>query len=110
MKALNTLALPADLLNRVILGAVVVGGAYWFLRGTRGVARDVVGGAAGAVVNASVGAIEGIGEAVGIPRTNQTECQKALAEGRTWDASFACPAGTFLKGWLFGSNGPSATN
>lgn len=31
-----------------------------------------------------------------IPKTNMTECERAMAEGRTWDASFACPAGTFI--------------
>ena len=43
------------------------------------------------------GTVTGIGEAVGVPKTNQTECEKAKAEGRTWDASFACPAGDFLR-------------
>jgi hypothetical protein len=42
-------------------------------------------------------AIQAVGEVVGIPRTNETECEKALREGRTWDASFACPAGTWLS-------------
>jgi hypothetical protein len=36
------------------------------------------------------------GDILGIPRTNETECEKALREGRTLDASFACPAGTFI--------------
>lgn len=31
-----------------------------------------------------------------IPSTNMTECERAMAEGRTWDASWACPAGTFF--------------
>lgn len=39
----------------------------------------------------------GTGAVLGIPATNMTECEKAIAEGRTWDASFACPAGTFIK-------------
>lgn len=38
-----------------------------------------------------------IGDAIGVPRTNETECEKAKREGRTWDASFACPAGDFLS-------------
>lgn len=46
--------------------------------------------------------ITGIGEVVGIPRTNQTQCERDIAAGRTWDASFSCPAGTFI-GSLFGS-------
>ena len=46
---------------------------------------------------AATDAVLSVGDAVGIPRTNETECQRAIREGRTWDASFACPAGTFLK-------------
>ncbi len=57
--------------------------------------------AGGAVVAAASGAVAGvaygIGDAVGVPRTNKTECQKAIEEGRSWDASFACPAGDFLS-------------
>jgi hypothetical protein len=41
--------------------------------------------------------VKGVGSVFGIPDTNKTECQKAMAEGRTRDASFACDAGTFLK-------------
>jgi hypothetical protein len=32
-----------------------------------------------------------------IPDTDLDECRSALAEGRYIDASFACPAGTFLR-------------
>lgn len=49
------------------------------------------------VNNAAGNAVQSAGELVGIPRTNETECQKALREGRTWDASFACDAGTFIS-------------
>lgn len=49
------------------------------------------------------GAVVGIGEAVGIPATDLDECERALAEGRTWDASFACPAGRFIR-YVFGSS------
>lgn len=52
------------------------------------------------------GAVEGIGETVGVPPTNMTACELAKKEGRTWDASFECPAGDFL-GWVWGSDGPS---
>lgn len=61
-------------------------------------AAGAVGAAAGsAVVNAAGGVVLGVGDAVGIPRTNVTECERAKAEGRTWDASFACPAGDFIR-------------
>ena len=32
-----------------------------------------------------------------IPDTDLDECQQAVAQGRYIDASFACPAGTFLR-------------
>jgi len=32
-----------------------------------------------------------------IPDTDLDECRSALAEGRYIDASFACPAGVFLR-------------
>ncbi|TXC66019.1 hypothetical protein FSC37_09170 [Piscinibacter aquaticus] len=48
----------------------------------------------------------GIGQAIGIPATNETECERARREGRTWDASFACPAGTFLS-YPVGADAPS---
>lgn len=60
-------------------------------------AGATLGEAAGNFAGAAAGGVVlGIGDQVGIPRTNMTECEKALAEGRKWDASFACPAGTFI--------------
>lgn len=65
------------------------------------VARKGVGGAAAAAgeiaVDAAKGLVIGVGKGVGIPETNMDACTRAIHEGRTWDASFACPAGTFLK-------------
>lgn len=61
---------------------------------------DVTSGAVEAVGNVGAGVVIGVGDVVGIPRTNETECEKALREGRTWDASFACPAGTFIKSFF----------
>lgn len=64
--------------------------------------REVVGAAAGAVGDASVGIVKGIGELVGIPDTNVDQCSADIAAGRTWDASFSCPASRFI-GSVFGS-------
>lgn len=51
-------------------------------------------------VNAGAGVIQGIGDAVGIPRTNPSQCEADIQAGRWWDASFSCPAGTFVsRGW-----------
>jgi hypothetical protein len=59
------------------------------VRGTVNLANDAVGGA-----------VVGLGDAIGIPETNLTECQQLLAAGRYWDASFKCPAGTLIKGFF----------
>lgn len=58
---------------------------------------DAAAGAVGVIGDAVGGVAIGIGDVIGIPRTNETECEAAMREGRTWDASFACPAKTWLK-------------
>lgn len=85
----------------VAAGAVVLAVAYRVIANPGGTgarigsaAVDLVDGVVGGVVN-------GAGELVGVPRTNETECERAMREGRTWDASFACPAKRFLS-YLFG--------
>lgn len=54
----------------------------------------------GGAVDLAGGVVEGVGygvgDAVGVPRTDIDECAKARADGRLWDASFSCPAGDFL--------------
>lgn len=87
------------------LGAVALAGvALWFAaRGVKGVASDLVAGTG----EAAAGAVVGIGQIVGIPATNETDCQKAMREGRTWDASFACPASEFLA-YVTGIGGKGA--
>ena len=81
---------------------------YVAMRGPGGVAEDVTGGlgdvlggalkgtgtAAGAVIE---GGIVGIGNAMGIDKTSAGQCQRDIAEGNTWAASFSCPAADFLK-------------
>lgn len=78
------------------LAAVIVAGAWVYARGLRQVAADLVGGAA----DVAAGAVEGIGDAVGVPRTSAQQCELDIAAGRVWDASFSCPAGQFLEWWM----------
>lgn len=84
-------------------GAVLLALVYVWTRGAKGAARDIGSAAGGAVVGAVdgvlSGAVTGLGESFGIPQTNMTACERAKAEGRTWDASFDCPAGEFLSYW-----------
>lgn len=72
--------------------------------------RDSIASGGEYAGQAAAGAIEGVGLAVGIPRTNLTECERAKREGRWWDASFACPAGDFISSGahaVFGSTAVS---
>lgn len=80
------------------IGAAVLA-VLWLSRNGNGqaVGQTVGEAAVSTIVGAGTGVVLGAGEAVGIPRTNMTECERAIAEGRTWDASFACPAGTWIK-------------
>lgn len=66
--------------------------------GVEGVGFAVGEAAADAVGGVVAGAAQGVGDWVGLPRTNETECEKAMREGRYWDASFVCPAGDFIGG------------
>ena len=66
-----------------------------------------------ALVSAAGGAVTGtitaIGKQIGIPETNRTQCQLDLMAGKTWDASFSCPAADWLR---YVANGtiPGQTN
>lgn len=69
--------------------------------GVRGTAAAVTSG----VIDAGAGVVIGAGEAIGIPQTDADRCSDAIYAGRTLDASFACPAGTFLR-YLVGAKPP----
>ena len=82
------------------LGAIALVGIYLAARNA-GAIGELTGRAAG---DAAGGLVLGLGDSIGIPRTDLDECERAIAEGRTWDASFACPAGRFLRS-IFSSSG-----
>jgi len=54
-------------------------------------------GAGKVVVRTAEGVVIGLGESVGIPPTDAAKCEAYVASGDWWNASFYCPAGTFLK-------------
>lgn len=73
--------------------------------------KRMAGGNGAAGIGASIGAgavdlgaglVLGIGDAVGVPRTDDDACTIALREGRLWDASFVCPASRFIKEGVLG--------
>lgn len=82
----------------IFAGGVALVTLLWLTSKSAKGTGETVGGAIVDLADGVVsGVVVGAGEAVGIPATNMTECERAKAEGRTWDASFACPAGNFIK-------------
>lgn len=107
----QTLALVGGVL------AVALVAAYLLKKAATPGAAAAAGGAIGtaavqAVEAAGTGAVVAIGESVGIPQTNTDACTLAMQEGRTWDASFACPAPVFMRYLANGAKPPdrSATS
>lgn len=66
-------------------------------RGAAQTAQDIGLGAVSAVDGAVGGVLMGAANVLGVPVTSKTQCQLDMEAGRTWDASFSCPAGTWLK-------------
>jgi hypothetical protein len=75
------------------LGAIAVITAYFVLKNA-GALGAFAGKAAGDV---AAGAVLGVSDSLGIPRTDEDKCTAAIAAGRSWDASLYCPAGRFLR-------------
>ena len=85
-----------------VVGAVAVVAAVAFVAYKKaGGAAGVASSVGGAVVDAADGVVSGavfrLGDLIGVPRTDLTECERAKLNGDTWEASFACPAADFLK-------------
>lgn len=78
-------------------GGVALLALWVYTRGVGGVAHAAAAASVDAVNGVLSGTVEGIGSAVGVPVTNADQCAQDRAAGKTWDASFSCPAGTFLK-------------
>lgn len=81
----------------LIAGAAVAAALlYVSMKGAKEAGAQIGGAVVDLTNGVITGAVVGIGETVGITATNLTECERAKLEGRTWDASFACPAKDFL--------------
>jgi hypothetical protein len=93
----------------LLAGAAVAAALVYKFKDFKGFGAGVGGAVVDVVDGVIGGTVVGIGQAVGVPPTSQTECQRAMAEGRTWDASFACPAGDFL-GYAFGGKQTQVTD
>jgi hypothetical protein len=75
-----------------VLGAV---GLWLYVKGPKAAASAVVS----AADQLAAGTIEGVGSVLGIPSTDEDKCAHAMADGSLKDASFYCPAPTFLR-WV----------
>lgn len=87
------LTTPYLLAGGIIAAALL----YVAARGAQKTGQQIGGAAVDLADGVIGGAVTEIGERIGIPKTEESECDKAIREGRTWDASFACPAARFLK-------------
>lgn len=87
-------------MNRVLLFLVAAGGVglVLVLLDKRANFQNAGAAVGSAVVDAGAGVVLGIGDAVGIPRTNVSQGQAELAAGDYWNASFHLPAGDFISG------------
>lgn len=81
----------------LIVGGVVILGGWLVWRGFGGVAKDITNAAVSVGSGAVAGVAVGLGEAVGLPDTNLSECERDIKNGDYWAASVSCPASRFLR-------------
>lgn len=97
----------------MVVTAAAVAGVYLLTRAAQAAGQlspGAIGAGVGAgIVNAGTGLVQGVGDAVGLPRTNMDDCRRAMAEGRTWDASMVCPAPIFLDYLVSPKDSPPST-
>lgn len=107
MMSSKTLPIPPELLALGLAALALAGVLWWRARlavpAGSSLAREAGSAVGGGVLGAGVGVVEGIGQAMGIPRTDATQCEQLLAAGDYWNASFACPASDFIRGAVFGT-------
>lgn len=98
-------SIDLDASTVAILAVVTVGG-FLLWRASSAVG-DAVGDALGAVpevvgetyefLKENGGVPVVLGDVFGVPRTSQTACERAKAEGRLLDVSLYCPATDFFR-------------
>ncbi len=97
MKAVSNMMRGIPPLYLAAAGVAVVAWLWVSSKGTKEAGQAVAGAAVNLVDGVVSGTVIGAGELIGVPATNLTACERAKLEGRTWDASFDCPAKDFLS-------------
>lgn len=83
-------------LQLAVAGAAVI--AFLLVRNNlKEVAASTVKAGIGAMGEVGTGVIVGIGDVIGVPRTSETECERAMREGSAWEASKYCDGITYFK-------------
>lgn len=89
--------MTADNVKALAIGGVSLVGVFVAWKAYSKVSA-MGGGVVEAIAAAPAVAVETIGQVIGIPTTNQTQCEADLAAGNIGAASFSCPAGAFVTG------------
>lgn len=89
--------------NQLMIGGAVAGVALIYFVGVRGLASGAGRAVVHAVGGAAEGAVYGASDIIGLENPDLTKCEKAKLNGDTWQASFSCSAGNFLK-YVLGSD------
>lgn len=89
-----------------VLGVVL----YRASGGAAGIARSVVSESIQVGSELASEGVLSIGDAIGLPRTDPDECGRLVAARAWWEASFKCPAGTYLSALRQAAAAPGATS
>lgn len=76
--------------DAVLIGAVLIGFYFLSTRAGQELVAKVTSAAVDAADNAAAGVVLGVGDAIGVPRTNRQLCQIAIDSDNWLDATKYC--------------------
>lgn len=103
----RSIAIPSFAKRELALygGIALVGlGVFWYLK-NRGhqfasdVTSGVVSTAGNVVTGAAEGVVLGVGDVLGVPRTDEQKCAEAQANASNWDVAKFCTMGQAWDYW-----------
>lgn len=97
---------PVQIAVAVAIGAGLL---YFLKKKADGLTvTGAVAGAVGVAADAGAGIVYGIGDLLGVPRTDASKCAKAKAEGDMWGQSLYCTPGEYSFFGAMASSGGKA--